>query len=259
MSSLQRYFNAVQGDWRKHVPIYSTSSTQTEILELVPSADGDTDAQLTTPCPHLSLQTFSLPSPESAEWEDWERKNKWVKERNKLGKRRERKRENARARCSMVTRPLAAREHILDSTFSWRGLGEETSVCWRAKGEQPCTWIGRTRREKVRYFGGFRSFVFSQNARPWTADDVAAPGTARVRVSTVSFRMHFASICPQLQTVSCRTCKQVQLAFSIYIRSRLDTFTAPVVVLYREGKYIYLGAFEGVVIHARARSSSLIT
>jgi len=125
------------------------------------------------------------------------KKNKWVKERNKLGRReRERVCVNARARCSMVTRPLEAREHILDSTFSWRGLGQETNVCWRAKGEQPCTWIGRTRREKVRYFGGFRSFVFSQNARPWTADDVAAPGTARVRVSTVPFRMNFALICP---------------------------------------------------------------
>lgn len=92
------------------------------------------------------------------------------------------------------------------------------------------------------------------------ADVVAAPGTARVRVSTVSFRLDFAAICPQLQTVTCRTRKQVQPGFSISVRSRFHTFTAPVVLsLYREGKCIYPGAFEGAVIYARARSPSLIT
>lgn len=104
-SSLQGCFNGALGEWSRRVPFYSTSPTWSETLVLEPSAGGDTD---TTHHSSPSLQTLS-----SAEWGDWERKAKWVKERNKQGRREE---------CSMVTRPLEAREHILDSTFSWRGL-----------------------------------------------------------------------------------------------------------------------------------------
>lgn len=42
--------------------------------------------------------------------------------------------------------------------------------------------------------------------------------------------MDLASICPQLQTVTRRTRKQVQPGFSISVHSRFHTFTAPVVL-----------------------------
>lgn len=160
----------------------------------------------------------------------------------------------------MVTRPLEAREHILDSTFSWRGL-ERRNKRLLACQRRTAMHLNREDEEGKGEILWWIPLVCFQPERPplngrRCGGTRCRSSTGQYRVISNAFRFNLSS------TANCQL-PNVQTGVSrflyICIRSRLHTFTAPVVVLYREGKYIYPGAFEGVVIQARARSSSLIT
>lgn len=158
--------------------------------------------------------------PTSAEWGDCERKNKWVKERTKQGA------------VLHGHAPIgSSRAHFgfdffLERTWEKKhafvGVPKANSHAPESGGRGRKRWA--TLVDSSRLFSARTPALDRQTL--WRHPVPLAYGSVPYRVISIGL----ASICPQLQTVTRRTRKQVQTGFSISVRSRFHTFTAPVVL-----------------------------
>lgn len=162
----------------------------------------------------------------------------------------------------MVTRPLEARERILDSTFSWRGL-ERRNKRLLACQRRTAMHLNREDEDGKGELLWWIPLVCFQRERPPLNGRRCGGTRYRSRTGqyrTVSFRLVWLGF-NLSSTANCHS-PNAQTGADRFLYKRSFAFShihSTCCVAYREGKCIYPGAFEGDVIYARARSSSLIT